>query len=579
MKKLQGTSIFEGIVIKKPYYRKKKKSLIKVYKISREMVEKELRRFQVAIDDTKHQIKILLESLSGKINQHDIKILNVHIMMLEDPVYLSDITNKIKIENLNVEAVVESVTKKYSGMFKALNDSVFKQRAIDIEDVGEKLIGNLIGKKNIKENLDNKILVVQDLKPSDLLRYHNEGVNLKGIVTELGGETSHASILAKTLGIPTLMGVNNLTSIDWNENENIILDTRRGQEFVAIKPNDSIIEWYSKELNEWIIFEKELKNLIGVPAVTLDKKRINLNANVGGLSDIEDLEKNKPDGIGLLRTEFIYMEAENFPSEDEQCEIYIKMSQSLGKEKPLIIRTLDIGADKKLSYFDMPEEENPSLGLRAIRLSLQNKRMFKTQLKAILRASKFGNLKIMYPMISMVEELIEANELLEISKKELKDQSIEYDEKIEIGIMVEVPSAVILMDIFSEMVDFFSIGTNDLTQYILAADRLSKEVAHVYDSYNPAVFRMIARTAEVANLNGKKVSVCGEMAGDVLAVIAFLSFGIENLSMLPSLIPKVKKIIKSINTKELEELKKEILTLKTSSEIKTALNDYYLGVI
>lgn len=579
MERLKGTSVYEGIVIGKAYLAKKKKEAVKVYKLSSDMVDDEIKRFYEALADTKQELKSLTDSLAGKVDQNDIKILNVHLMMLEDPVFISDITNKIRLEMVNAEKVVEVVVDKYSGMFKSLDDPVYRQRAIDIEDVGEKVLLNLQGKKLTKEDVHDKILVSIDLKPSELLRYHNEGIKILGIVTEMGGETSHVAILAKTLGIPTLMGVKNITKIDWENVGDVIMDTRKEMQEVVVNPTKTVLIWYTKEFRDFEMEKKELQHLIGIPAITKCQKRVFLHANIGGLADLESVKMYKPDGIGLLRTEFLYMESSYFPTETEQFKAYRTVAETIGKDKPVIIRTLDIGADKKLSYFEMPMEENPALGLRAIRLCMAHKNIFKTQLRAILRASAFGNIKMMYPMISGVEEIDESNKLLEEAKKELREENLPFNENIEVGVMIEVPSAGLIADILIQKADFFSIGTNDLTQYILAADRLSKEVAYVFNNYHPAVMRMIATIADAARKYGKKVSICGEMGGDTLALLAFLSFGIEDLSMLPHFIPKLKKIIKNIDCDTLKGLREKLLTASTSDEIKRTLNDYLLGVM
>lgn len=579
MEKYKGVSIYEGIVIAKPFLKKKKNTQVKIYKIIPEMVKSELERLNHAIKETKQEIKSLIESLAGKVNQNELKILNVHLMMLEDPVFLSDISNKIKIELLNSEKVVETVVKKYVGMFKSLNDPVYKQRAADVEDVGEKIIQNLQSEKAEIIDVGNKILITKELKPSELLKYHNLGLKLSGIISEYGGETSHAAILAKTLGIPTLMGVKNLNKIKFNENEEVILDSRSEKELFLINPEFYIKQWYEKEKKESEDEELEIKTFIDFEALSKDNVKVNLYSNMGSEVELDDILKYKPDGIGLLRTEFLYMDSDHFPTEEEQLEEYKRFSETIGVKKELIIRTLDIGADKKLSYFEMPEEENPFLGVRAIRLSLAHKNIFKTQLRAILRAAVFGNIKLMYPMISSIDELRKANEILNQVKNDLEKEEIKYKKNLEVGIMIEVPSSAIMSDLLIKEVDFFSIGTNDLTQYVLAADRLSEEVSYIYNNYDPSVLRMINIVAENAIKAEKKVSVCGEMGGDKLGLLAFLSFGIRDLSMLPSFIPKIKKVLKKIEIKDLKDIKTEILKAKTAEDVKKILNDYLLGVI
>ncbi|MGM0508175.1 MAG: phosphoenolpyruvate--protein phosphotransferase [Fusobacteriota bacterium] len=579
MKKLEGSSIYEGVVIAKPYYNKSKKVEVETRRIPSDQVDLELNRFRNVIDETKEQIQKMIESLYGKVDRKDIKILNVHLMMLEDPVFLSDITNKVKIEQINVEAVIEEVVKKYVGMFKQLNDSNYKQRAIDIEDIGERLIANLQGRSLMLQGLDGHILVSEDLKPSTLLNYCNKGIEIKGLILEMGGETSHLAILAKTLSIPTLLRVKNIKDFKSKEDEEIILDTRLINEYAIIDPTKDELEWYKKEQKEYMKYKKNLKKLIGKPAMSKDQERIKINVNMGGIIELTNINNYDPDGIGLVRTEFIYMNSDHFPSEEEQLQAYKKIVDSIGKEKTVTIRTLDIGGDKKLNYFNLPDEENPFLGLRSIRLSLRYPDIFRTQIRAILRASSYGNIQIMYPMISSLEEVLSANEILEEEKKKLKKKEIDFNEDIKVGIMIEVPSAAIISDILAKEVDFFSIGTNDLTQYILASDRLSEEVSDIYDNYHPAVIRSIANIADNAIKEGIKVSVCGEMAGDKLAMLAFLSFGIKDFSMLPSVTLKIKKIISTISIKDLGELRENILQASTSEELKNILNDYLIGVM
>lgn len=579
MKKLTGISIYEDIVISKPYLKKKIKPNSQMRNISDEEVKEEINKIYKAVESTKKQISQLIDSLTGKIDKEELKILNVHYMILEDPVFISDIISTIKKEKKNSEYIIEKIIVKYRQMFKSLGDSSYSQRSNDIDDIGEKLLLNLHGKEDVLEDLQGKIFITHEVKPSDLLRYHDLGIDVGGIVTEIGGETSHVSILAKSLGIPMLIGVKGLLDNEWEEDKNVILDTRRNKEYIVLRPQEDILSWYKKELESLNREKEELKRLIDFPAETKDHQRIYCHANIGGFDDLEDVIQYNADGIGLLRTEFIYMESDHFPTEGEQFKIYKKIIDKLGEEKPLIIRTLDIGADKRLSYFDMPEEDNPFLGLRAIRLSLQNKPTFKKQLRAILRASNYGNIQIMYPMISSLNEILDSNKILDEVKKELDEEGLEYDKDIQVGIMVEIPSAAIMADEYADYVDFFSIGTNDLTQYLLAADRLSKEVAHIYNSYHPSVLKMINTVAEVGKKKNKKVSICGEMGSDPHAAIAFLSFGVTDLSMLASYTPKIKKIVKKLDSNFLKKVKKEVLLCKTSEEVKKVLNEFYLEVI
>ncbi|NLK62896.1 MAG: phosphoenolpyruvate--protein phosphotransferase [Fusobacteria bacterium] len=579
LNKLGGISIYEGIVIAKPYIPKKSKIKICNEKINIDKIDEEIKQFKNAIDDTKKQLSKLAESLSGKVNQNDIKILNVHVMLLEDPLFLTEIINIIKIENLSAENAVLKVRNKYVEMFKKLEDPTSRERGADIEDVSDKVISNLQGNQFFDINLNNKILIAKEVKPSELLTYHNLGIKILGIITEYGGETSHVSILAKTIGIPTLIGVKDLTETKFTEEKNIILDTRKRNEFLLIDYDSYTLKWYEKELLEFEHEKQELEKLIKRDSLDKLGNRINLYANMGNFIELDNIIRYNLDGIGLLRTEFLYMESKKFPTEEEQFNIYKNIIKTLGKDKTLTIRTLDIGADKKLNYFEMPIEENPFLGLRAIRFTLLHIEIFKIQLRAILRASYYGDIQLMYPMISSIEELTKANEVLEECKRELLIEGIQFNNKIKVGIMVEVPSTAIMADLFVDMVDFFSIGTNDLTQYILAADRLNEEVSEVYDNFHPAVLRAINIVAEASIEKNKKISICGEMAGDKLAIIAFLSFGITNFSMLPSLTTQIKKNIKLLDINSLDRIKKKILLSKTSKEVKELLEDYLMEVM
>ncbi len=575
MGKFRGNTIFEGIVIAKPYIKKRKEIFINELSIEEESVESELERVQEALKQTRTDIKELIESLKDRVNKNELKILNVQLVMLDDPLFLSDINNLIKKEKKNAEFVIDKVVKKYVGMFKSLNDPVYKERATDVEEVGNKLLQNLLLEKPELEDINNKIMITKELKPFELLRYYNLGVVIKGIVTEEGGETSHAAILAKALGIPTLMGVEGVESFQLNENKDVILDSRENFSILLTEPTRDEYENYLKEYRKFIELNNEIEALRGKEIFSKDGQKILLKANLGGEIEINQLKIYQPDGVGLLRTEFLYMDNDEFPDEETQYKLYEKVYKELGEDKPLIIRTLDIGGDKTLSYFKLPEEENPFLGLRAIRLCLKNPEIFKVQLRALLRVAYKRNIKVMIPMISRIEEIRETKKIIEDIKLELDKDKIPYEKDLKMGIMIEVPSAAILADQLIEEVDFFSIGTNDLTQYIMAADRLSKEVQDVYDKYNPSVIRMINHTVKAANDAGKSVSICGETAGEQLGMLIFLSLGVTELSMLPAFLPKAKKLVKNIDIEKLKKYKTKILKCKTSEEIKEVLKDFY----
>lgn len=574
MERIKGKSIFEGIVIGEPYLRKKKVLNIEEYKIDEADVEKEINRFITALEETKSEIRFLKNSLKGKISEDEIKILKVHLMVLDDPVLLSEINSGISKKFINAEKVVDTVVGNYIEMFSKLKDPVYRQRAIDIKDIGEKLINHLMSENRELEDLDGKILLAKEVFPTELLKAHHQGIKLMGVVTEYGGDTSHVAILAKALQIPTLMGVKGIKQMEWNST--IILDTRKENSCVIKNPTSEVLEGYIAEKTRLNQLNKEYEKLRFLPAETLDGNKVNLFVNVGGNLDLGELVKQSPEGIGLLRSEFIYIDSEFFPSEEKQMEIYERVYESMGDdaEKSLTIRTLDIGADKKLDYYEMPEEENPSLGLRGLRFTLAHKNIFKDQLRAILRVAHEKNIKVMYPMVTNLQELEDAEAVMAEVKKELAAEGLDYKDDIEVGIMVEVPSVIMLADIFAQKVDFFSIGTNDLTQYILAADRLSSEVAPLYDGYDPAVLRSINMLAEAAERYGKKVSVCGEMGGEPMAIVAFLSLGINNLSMLPAFVPRAKNLIRKTSLKDIVSIKEEILACRSADQVKEILKRY-----
>lgn len=570
-----GKSIFPGIVIGQPYIERKKKIDIENYKISSGKVEEEIERFLESVQKAKNDIKQIKSNLEGKINKEDLQILTVHIMMLDDPQFISDIKKGIKKEENNAEAVVKKVSNKYIEMFEKIADPIYKQRALDIKDISERIIMNLTHEDNIDSNLNGKILVIRELLPSELLKIYYSGINLNGIIMEYMGETSHTAILTKALEIPTLMGGNDIFSVDWGDK--IILDTTSMEGKVVTNPDVKTLNRYDEEKNRYRNKMKEIEESIDKETVTLDGERVYLHLNIGGRLDITQVSRKRPDGIGLLRTELIYMDAVEFPNEEKQKKIYENIAREFEESqpnKPIVIRTLDIGADKKLSYYKMVDEENPSLGCRGMRLTLADKNLFKNQIKGILRAATHHNIKMMYPMITNLKEIIEAKDLVEECKKELLIEGKEFKENIEVGMMVEVPSNVMLADVFADYVDFFSIGTNDLTQYILATDRYSPIAEKLYDCYDPAVIRAINMVSSAGLRKNKKVSVCGEMAGESQAVIALLSLGIRDLSMAPAYIPKVRNLIRKIEMAELKEIKIKLLKSKDSQEIKNILNEY-----
>ena len=534
--------------------------------------ESEIERFRDGLEMSKESLERLKTSLAGKIGEKDLEIITAHLMVLDDPVYISDIEKYIQKNRTKAEDSVKIVTDKYISLFNKLENPIYRQKVLDIKDVEKRIIRNLNSRKNEWVDLNGKILITEEIFPTELLNIYHENIKLKGIIMEYGGETSHLAILAKALEIPTLMGIKNIFSYDWKKD--VILDTTEQNSCVIIEPDEKTLEEYKSKIEKFNHKKEEMEKTAFLPAVTLDGIEVSLNLNISGKTTKEEIEAVSPDGIGLLRTELLYMKSNSFPDEEEQLASYNEIINNFDEKSSIIIRTLDIGADKQLPYFQMKNEMNSFLGLRGIRFSLSEKNIFKIQLRAILRAAYNRNVKLMYPMITNISEIREANILLEEVKKELKQEGKNFKEDIEVGIMIEVPSAVLMADIFAQEVDFFSIGTNDLTQYILAADRLSETVSDMYDSYNPAVLRAVFQIKEAADKYGKSVSICGEMAGQQKAIVAFLSMGITNLSMVSGSILAARALIRNLDYTSLKPLRTKILQCRDSNEVKEILKNY-----
>lgn len=574
MELLKGISAYEGVVIGEPYVDIiNDLESIKMENITSDNVIKEKDKLISALKKSIDFLKSLKKDLGSKIDKKELGIIDAHLLFLEDPIYIKEIEKNIE-KKLKVEIAIEKATEKFVKMFENMDNEVFKQRAMDIKDVSKRVIENLKENNKNYKKYENKILITREIFPTELLHLYKSGINLKGIIMENGGETSHLAILAKSLKIPTLMGVKNISLSDWNGN--MILDTTENNGCVIISPTEKELKKYLEKQKKMLQIIQKIEKVVNLPSVTADGKNINLYLNVGDMEDenLTEINLDTINGVGLLRTEFIYMKSKDFPNEDKQYKIYKKLAENFSKNHIITVRTLDIGADKQLDYFEMERESNPFLGLRGLRFSLKNKKSFKEQLRAILKLSAEKKVRIMYPMVTNVSEVKEANLILEEVKKELQCEKIKYDENIKVGIMVEVPSVVMLADIFAKEVDFFSIGSNDLTQYILATDRLSETVNDLYDTFNPAVLRGIAKVADIAKESGKEISVCGEIAGNLKGIIALLSLGIKNLSMTSSSILRAKALIRSLKYEELKEIKEKILNCTESNEVKKILKKY-----
>lgn len=574
MERLAGKSVYEGVVIGETYLDIDTNLQNEKENITFEEIEKEKIRLEQGIENTIFDLKTLKKDLKGKLNEKELGVIEAHILLLEDPMYISDIKNLIVKKEKKAEFAVKETTEKFIKLFENIDSPIYRQRGLDIKDVSKRLIETLKSVSEDYKNFDQKILITKEIYPTELLKLHKEGVNLKGIIMEYGGETSHVAILAKALKIPTLMGVNDIFNHNWEGN--IILDTTEDNNYVIVDPSEEEIKEYQKKQKKFFRKIEAIKEGAKLPSVTQDGVKVELYLNLGDTEQgkLSDIDRKLVAGVGLLRTELLYMKSQDFPTEEEQMDKYLQILKGFSKEQSIIIRTLDIGADKQLSYFKMINEANPFLGLRGIRFSLRYREIFETQLRAILRLSNEKNIKIMYPMITTLLEVREANKVLEKVKGDLRKENIPFDENIEVGIMVEVPSVIMMAEAFAREIDFFSVGSNDLTQYILATDRLSETVGELYSSFNPAVLRAIYHVKKAADKYNKKISVCGEMAGDLKGIVALLSLGIKDLSMVESSILSAKSLVRGLEYKALENIRENILSCETEEQVKNILKEY-----
>ena len=529
----------------------------------------EINRLDESLKKAIGEIDNLYDITLSSIGKHEAEIFTAHRMMLEDPEFLGGVKEKINEENVNAEWAVNEVANFYIAMFENIEDEYLKARAADLKDVSKRLLRALLNVETpdlIAIN-EKSIIIAEDLTPSDTAQMNKEMV--VGIVTELGGRTSHTSIMARTLEIPAVAGVKDATSI-FKHGEDIIIDGDSGE--IITKPSsEQLVEYENKkiQLDE---FKIKLNSMKGQETISKDGHKVELAGNIGTPKDIDRVLENDGEGVGLFRTEFLYMDKDRLPTEEEQFQSYKIVAEKLG-ERPLVIRTLDVGGDKDLPYLDLPKEMNPFLGYRAIRLCLDRVDIFKTQLRAILRASAFGNIKIMFPMISNIKEIRDSKVIIEEVKMELKESNIDFDDDLEIGIMVEIPAVAIHSAAFAKEVDFFSIGTNDLIQYSLAVDRGNTDIAYLYNQFHPAVLRLIKMTIENGHKEGIWVGMCGEVAGDPKLIPILLGMGLDEFSMSAASILKSRYLIKQLSKEKLEKVIDEILDLPTAEDVEKYIND------
>lgn len=532
-----GVSASEGYAIGRALIRGSYQAKIIQKKISNVILEKD--RLYSAINKTREQLIAIKDKVEKEMGQDNAAVFEGHLLLLDDPEFIGAVESNIESNIVNAEKAMQEVMDMYISIFESMEDEYMKARSADIKDVGNRIITNLLGlaQEGIDASEKNTIIVSHDLSPSETAML-NSG-NVIAFLTDVGGKTSHSAIMARSLEIPLIVGLNDITTSVKN-GDILIVDGFLGK--VIINPDKKTFDIYHKKKEEYEEEKEALKRLKNVNIVTKSGKHIKVAGNIGKPEEVKYVLDNGGDGIGLFRTELLYLNRDRLPTEREQFEAYKSVLEKM-QGKPVVIRTLDIGGDKQLPYLPIPDETNPFLGYRAIRLCLDRKDIFKVQLRALLKASIYGNLKIMIPMISSLEEFLSVKELMEECKKELDNEYFDYAKHIDLGIMVEVPAAAICAEELAKYADFFSIGTNDLIQYTLAADRGNEKVSYLYNPMHPAVLKLIKMTIDAAHKEGKWCSMCGEMAGDSSAVRTLVEFGLDEFSTNFSSILKVKKIL------------------------------------
>ena len=533
----KGIAASKGYAIGKVFLQEHEEIVITDAKVTDVAAEKE--RMQKALDESRVQLESIKAKALEEMGAEKAEVFEAHITLLDDPEFTGAMMMEIENNSVNALKAVESVTNTFVAIFESMEDAYMRERAADIKDVSKRILANLsgIGADAFAITEANTVVVAHDLTPSDTAQLDRSKV--VGFITNIGGRTSHAAIMARTLEIPAVLGLGDITDCV-KTGDTVIVDGITGD--VIINPSEEVLAEYQAKKEKFQAEQEELKKLIDVKTTTKSGRRIEVCGNIGKPEDIDQVLANGGDGVGLFRTEFLYMDRDEAPTEDEQFEAY-KYVLEKADGKQVVIRTLDIGGDKTLPYLPLPEEMNPFLGYRAIRLCLDRKDIFRVQIRALLRASVYGNLAVMFPMISGLEEFQQAKAFVEECKGELKAEGIAYSDSIQWGIMVEIPAAAVYADELAKYVDFFSIGTNDLIQYTLAADRMSEKVSYLYNPMHPAVLRLIKMTIDGAHKHGKWVGMCGEMAGDEAAIPTLVEYGLDEFSMSATSILNAKKIM------------------------------------
>ncbi len=568
MLKLKGIAASQGISFAKAYVFVEPDLTVKEVKI--EDVAAEIKRFEDAIEASKKELTIIKENALASLGADKAAVFEAHLLILDDPEFMGTVKTDIESKVINAEYAFKETSDMFISMFEAMDNEYMKERAADIRDVSKRILAHLLGLDLPNPSLiDEEVIVIaEDLTPSDTAQLNKKYV--KGFATNIGGRTSHSAIMARSLEIPAVVGTSSITE-DVKNGDILILDGLDG--VVLVNPDEATTAEYKEKHAKFEAQKAEWAKLVTEKSVTKDGHEVILAANIGTPADLEGVKNNGGEAVGLYRTEFLYMGRDQLPTEDEQFEAYKAVLEGMG-DKPVVVRTLDIGGDKELPYLDLPKEMNPFLGFRAIRLCLEEKDLFRTQLRALLRASVYGKLCVMFPMIATVQEFRAAKALFLEEKEKLVAEGVAVSNDIELGIMVEIPSTAVIADIFAKEVDFFSIGTNDLIQYTMAADRMSEKVSYLYQPYNPAILRLVKNVIEASHKEGKWTGMCGEMAGDSLAIPLLLGMGLDEFSMSATSILQARSQIKNLTLDEMKELVEKAVMCATTEEVLALIEEY-----
>ncbi|HCD8234613.1 TPA: phosphoenolpyruvate--protein phosphotransferase [Staphylococcus aureus] len=533
-------------------------------------VEGEVAKFNSAIEASKVELTKIRNNAEVQLGADKAAIFDAHLLVLDDPELIQPIQDKIKNENANAATALTDVTTQFVTIFESMDNEYMKERAADIRDVSKRVLSHILGVELPNPSMidESVVIVGNDLTPSDTAQLNKEFV--QGFATNIGGRTSHSAIMSRSLEIPAIVGTKSITQ-EVKQGDMIIVDGLNGD--VIVNPTEDELIAYQDKRERYFADKKELQKLRDADTVTVDGVHAELAANIGTPNDLPGVIENGAQGIGLYRTEFLYMGRDQMPTEEEQFEAYKEVLEAMDGKR-VVVRTLDIGGDKELSYLNLPEEMNPFLGYRAIRLCLAQQDIFRPQLRALLRASVYGKLNIMFPMVATINEFREAKAILLEEKENLKNEGHDISDDIELGIMVEIPATAALADVFAKEVDFFSIGTNDLIQYTLAADRMSERVSYLYQPYNPSILRLVKQVIEASHKEGKWTGMCGEMAGDETAIPLLLGLGLDEFSMSATSILKARRQINGLSKNEMTELANRAVDCATQEEVIELVNNY-----